>query len=63
MSEPSKNIFESSEPTVTPATSTESSGSVFGNLFDNSQSAESTQQESEIKEVEKDDMPEMIPYD
>ncbi len=59
MQEPT-NTFGSNEPTVTPASSgSEPSGNVFGNLF-----GDTPQQETpKIKPVEKDDMPEIMPYD
>lgn len=58
--QPSRNIFESPEPTVTPATSSsEPSGNVFGNLF-----GDTSQQETpEIKPIEKDEIPDIMPYD
>lgn len=57
MQEPT-NVFGNSEPTETP-TSSEPSGGIFGNLF-----GETSQQETpEIKPIEKDDIPEIMPYD
>ncbi|MBW2983822.1 nucleoporin [Candidatus Woesearchaeota archaeon] len=56
MQQPSTNVFGNSEQTPS---SSEPAGNVFGNLFGDS----SQQEMPEIKPVEKDEMPEIIPYD
>jgi len=56
---PVANIFESSSNEVTPSTS-EPSGSIFGNMFGDTSSPAETTEPVEEKEEEKDEKPQII---